>query len=68
MFSLLIHLLPIHIFFLGVVVQACNPRTWEAEAEGWQVQANLCYIVRPCLKNTKEFFFLIALSRPNTGQ
>jgi hypothetical protein len=36
---------------LNMVVDACNPRTQEVEAEGLRVEANLDYLVRHCLKN-----------------
>jgi hypothetical protein len=32
---------------------SCNPSTQEVEAEGSQFQANLSYIVRSCLKNSR---------------
>jgi hypothetical protein len=38
----------------GVVVHACNPSTWEAEAGGSQVQACLGYIVRPYLNKSNQ--------------
>jgi hypothetical protein len=38
---------------VGVVVHACNPSTWEADAGGLGVQAQPDYIVRPCLKQNK---------------
>lgn len=33
--------------------QVCSPRTWEAEARGQKVQANLSYIMRVYLKKEK---------------
>lgn len=37
-----------------MVVHACNPHTHEAEAEGYQLTANLAYTVRPCLRGKEE--------------
>jgi hypothetical protein len=34
----------------GMVLHACNPSTWEAEAGGSQAQASLDYLARPCIK------------------
>jgi hypothetical protein len=39
----------------GWVVCAYNPSTWEADAGGLQVQGQLGYIVKPCLKKRKYF-------------
>jgi hypothetical protein len=37
-----------------MVVHACIPSTWEAEAEGWEAQAGLGYKTRPCVKTNKQ--------------
>jgi hypothetical protein len=39
---------------LGMVVHTYNPSTQEIEAEEYWVGSQLGYVVRPCLKNTKD--------------
>jgi hypothetical protein len=37
----------------GMVLHVCSPSTLDAEARGSQIQGNLGYIARPCLKTKK---------------
>lgn len=40
-----------------MVIYACNPRVWEIEAGGLQLQAQpgqFTYLARPCLKNVSD--------------
>jgi hypothetical protein len=44
-----------------MMVQVCNPSSWEAEADGSRVQANVGFIVRSYLKKQKTIDFCIAV-------
>jgi hypothetical protein len=37
-----------------MVVHICNLSTQKAETGGWQVEASLGFIVRPCLKKKRK--------------
>jgi hypothetical protein len=39
---------------LGMVAHACSPSTGGTEVEGCNLEDNLSYIVRPCLKKKKK--------------
>jgi hypothetical protein len=39
-----------------MVIQACNPSIWEAEAKDHESKAILGYAVRPCLNNKKYIY------------
>jgi hypothetical protein len=39
---------------LGMVAHACSPSTGGTEVEGCNLEDNLSYIVRPCLKKKKR--------------
>lgn len=41
-------------FSQAILVHACNPGTWEAEAEDGKFKASLGNPVRPCLKKEKD--------------
>jgi hypothetical protein len=46
-----------------LVVHACNPRTQEVEAGGYEFKARLDYIVRSCLKKKSVDDKIILLSK-----